>query len=136
MEVEFNKFIKFNGQKIKIKGKIDRIDEINNTVRIIDYKTGKKIYAKDLRLKKKEELFEEKGIYNLQLVIYAMAIHDEFENRDLKTGIISLKNRKEGFLTAFYEDNENLSSKEIENCKEIIFSIIKEIKDQKVKFES
>lgn len=136
VEIEFDKVFKFNNQKIKIKGKIDRIDEINNTIRIIDYKTGKKIYAKDLRLKKKEDLFEEKGIYNLQLIIYAVAIYDEFENRDLKTGIISLKNRKEGFLTAFYEDNENLSSKEIENCKEIILGIIKEIKDPKVKFEN
>ena len=85
---------RFNNQKIKIRGKIDRIDKINNTIRIIDYKTGKKIYAKDLRLKNKEQLFEEKGIYNLQLVVYAIAIYDEFKKRDLKTGIISLKNRK------------------------------------------
>ncbi len=136
VEVEFNKVFKFNNQEIKIRGKIDRIDEINNTLRIIDYKTGKKIYARELRLKNKEELFEEKGIYNLQLIVYAAAIYDEFENNNLKTGIISLKNRKEGFLTAFFGENEYLSAKEIDNCKEIVYSIIKEIKDPEVKFEN
>ena len=136
VEVEFNKVFEFNNQKIKIRGKIDRIDQINNTIRIIDYKTGKKIYAKDLWLKNKEQLFEEKGIYNLQLVVYAIAIYDEFKKRDLKTGIISLKNRKDGFLTAFYEDNMYLSSTEIDNYKEIVCSIINEIKDQDVKFEN
>ena len=136
VEVEFNKVFEFNNQKIKIRGKIDRIDQINNTIRIIDYKTGKKIYAKDLRLKNKEQLFEEKGIYNLQLVVYAIAIYDEFKKRDLKTGIISLKNRKDGFLTAFYEDNKYLSSTEIDNYKEIVCSIINEIKDKEVKFEN
>ena len=44
-------------------------------------------------------------------------------------GIISLKNRKDGFLTAFYEENKYLSSTEIDNYKEIVFSIINEIKD-------
>ena len=136
VEVEFNKVFKFNNQKIKIRGKIDRIDEINNTVRIIDYKTGKKIYAKDLRLKNREELFEEKGIYNLQLIFYAFAIYDRFENSNLRTGIISLKNRKEGFLTAYYENSEYLSLTEIDNCKEIVCSIINEIKDQGVRFEN
>jgi hypothetical protein len=136
VEVEFKKVFEFNNQKIKIRGKIDRIDQINNTIRIIDYKTGKKIYAKDLRLKNKEQLFEEKGIYNLQLVVYAIAIYDEFKKRDLKTGIISLKNRKDGFLTAFYEENKYLSSTEIDNYKEIVCSIINEIKDPEVKFEN
>ena len=131
VEVEFKKDFEFNNQKIKIRGKIDRIDQINNTIRIIDYKTGKKIYAKDLRVKNKEQLFEEKGIYNLQLVVYAIAIYDECKKRDLKTGIISLKNRKDGFLTAFYEDNKYLSSTEIENYKEIVCSIINEIKDKR-----
>ena len=136
VEVEFNKVFKFNNEKIKIRGKIDRIDELNNTLRIIDYKTGKKIYAKDLKLKKKEMLFEEKGIYNLQLLVYAVAIYDEFKNKDIKTGIISLKNRKEGFLTAFIGENEYLSETEIGNCKEIIYGIINEIKDQGVRFEN
>ena len=136
VEVEFKKVFEFNNQKINIRGKIDRIDQINNTIRIIDYKTGKKIYAKDLRLNNKEQLFEEKGIYNLQLVVYAIAIYDEFKKRDLKTGIISLKNRKDGFLTAFYENNKYLSSTEIDNYKEIVCSIINEIKDQEVKFEN
>ena len=136
VEVEFNKVFKFNNEKIKIRGKIDRIDELNNTLRIIDYKTGKKIYAKDLKLKKKEMLFEEKGIYNLQLLVYAAAIYDEFKNKDIKTGIISLKNRKEGFLTAFIGENEYLSETEIGNCKEIIYGIINEIKDRGVRFEN
>lgn len=41
LEERFEKTIELNGIQLKIKGTIDRIDSIGNTIRIIDYKSGK-----------------------------------------------------------------------------------------------
>ena len=48
--------------KYNVKGIIDRIDEVDGVIRIIDYKTGKKLYRNNLRLKSIEY---KKGKWNL-----------------------------------------------------------------------
>ncbi len=42
IEKEFDSILKDNVKEYKIRGKIDRIDEINGKLRVIDYKSGKK----------------------------------------------------------------------------------------------
>ena len=44
IEKEFDSTLKDNVKEYKIRGKIDRIDEINGKLRVIDYKSGKKLY--------------------------------------------------------------------------------------------
>ena len=44
-----------NGKKIQLKGFIDRLDEVNGTIRVVDYKTGIK---KPLEFKSIESLFD------------------------------------------------------------------------------
>ena len=53
-------------------------------------------------------------------MIYALGLHEEIGNKNIKSGIISLKNMKDGVLegkcageTEFSEDNLNLYKKEI-----------------------
>ena len=41
VESEFENKIRESGVEYKIKGKIDRVDELNGEVRVIDYKSGK-----------------------------------------------------------------------------------------------
>ena len=48
VEREFENEIKDKGKKFKIKGKIDRIDELNGEVRVIDYKSGKKLIPREI----------------------------------------------------------------------------------------
>jgi ATP-dependent exoDNAse (exonuclease V) beta subunit len=68
-------------------GFIDRIDILNGTLRIIDYKTAK---PKNLKIKIKEDkienlFFDDKYKQAMQLCIYQYCISqiDEFKNRDL-----------------------------------------------------
>ena len=43
IERKFENEINDKGKKFKIRGKIDRIDELNGEIRVIDYKSGKKL---------------------------------------------------------------------------------------------
>ena len=120
IEKRFNTIVECENKEYRFKGKVDRVDEYNGVVRIIDYKSGKKLYKKDVEIKNIGEIKTEKGIYNLQLMIYALGLHEEIGNKNIKSGIISLKNMKDGVLegkcageTEFTEENLNLYKKEI-----------------------
>jgi hypothetical protein len=87
---------------IKLKGKIDRIDEVNGVSRIIDYKTGKVIPGQlkinDWTLISSDEKFSK----SFQVMTYAYMYLSTFKlsvnELSLETGIISFKNLKEGFM--------------------------------------
>lgn len=83
---------------IILKGKLDRIDQINGVTRIIDYKTGK-VASRDVVLPAWEELIrEERYSKAFQLLCYAFMYHREQYQDPVHAGIISLKNLKEGPL--------------------------------------
>lgn len=74
-------------------GFIDRIDILNGTLRIIDYKTAK---PKNLKIKLKEDkienlFFDDKYKQAMQLCMYQYCISQivEFKNREIETGIWS-----------------------------------------------
>lgn len=84
-EVAFgdNKFfpaIELNGGKVKIKGKIDRVDYNDNYYRVIDYKTGKVDVS-------------DKGLFSgtkLQLYLYSLAVQSKFGNKKAPAGLYYL----------------------------------------------
>ena len=137
VEREFENEIKDRGGKMfKIRGKIDRIDELNGEVRIIDYKSGKKLSKRNLTIKDSEELTGEKGIYNLQLLIYMLGISEEFSEKTIKSGIINLKNISEGVLEGVFNGKTELSNTEMENYKNEIITIITNILDKNKLFKN
>ncbi len=86
--------IEINGNqtKIKIGGKIDRIDLLNGNIRVLDYKSGN---VKSKSFSQVEDLFNrdvkdpKKEI--LQAMIYAWILSEKFGNDNLKPGIYGLK---------------------------------------------
>ena len=136
VEKEFENEIKDRGKIFKIRGKIDRIDELNGEVRIIDYKSGKKISKRNLTIKDSEELTGEKGIYNLQLLVYMLGIKEEFNEKTIKSGIINLKNISEGVLEGVFNGKTELSNTEMENYKNEIIMIITNILDKNKLFKN
>ena len=99
LEVGFNLF-----------GKIDRIDEFNGEVRIIDYKTGGTA-IKDLRNKTLEKLLENDSPKSVQLMLYKY-MYCKNTGQEVASGILSLKNISSGYLALdkedWQEDFENL----------------------------
>ncbi len=84
----------------KIHGNVDRIDELNGVLRIIDYKTGK-VDKSNLKAFDFEKLREEKLHKAVQVLMYAF-LYTKSTNfnflKPLKAGIYSFKNLNEGFL--------------------------------------
>ena len=103
IEKEFASSLQDNIKEYKIRGKIDRIDKINGKLRVIDYKSGKKLYKRDLEIKDISEIRSENGIYNLQLLFYMTGIYKEMSTKIIKSGIISLKNINDGLLEGIFE---------------------------------
>ena len=136
VEKEFETKIKDGSNKYKIRGKIDRVDQVNGEVRVIDYKSGKKISRSDVTIKENDEITEEKGIYNLQLLIYMLGTEKEFKGKRIKSGIINLKNISDGVLEGIFNGETSLGSNELNNYKVLIIDLIKRILDKNLMFKN
>ena len=123
---------------IKIGGSVDRVEDRNGTIRIIDYKTGK-VNATDLVLKNWEGLTADlKSDKIIQILAYAFVLFPEYEGRKIEAGIISFKNMKARFMPfTFKQDKEvnTLISEEIiaDYISELIV-LLNEILDQNQPF--
>jgi hypothetical protein len=95
---------------VKIGGKVDRIEERNGKIRIIDYKTGK-VDKPNVTLKTWDKLTQDiKNDKIIQILAYAFMFQKEAENKVVEAGIISFKNLKSGFLPfGFKEGSETRS---------------------------
>ena len=143
--IEENFNVKFQSKKFKeeinLKGQIDRIDNLNGSLRIIDYKTGKKIEKRELNISSWENIeIDHDKIKNwFQLLFYAYAFNmTNNQNLPIEVGIISFKNLKSGLLkfnfgTRF--DNTSIVNDEtIRNYKIILEDILTEIMNSNISF--
>ncbi|MDB4133739.1 PD-(D/E)XK nuclease family protein [Flavobacteriaceae bacterium] len=143
IEEDFN--IKFQSKKFKeeinLKGQIDRIDNLNGTLRIIDYKTGKKIEKRELNISNWEDIeIDYDKIKNwFQILFYAYAYNmTSNQNLPIEVGIISFKNLKSGLLkfnfgTRF--DNTSVINEDVlKNYKIILENILTEIMNSNINF--
>lgn len=86
------------GFPIVLKGKLDRIDELDGTIRIIDYKTGK-VESKHVEIVAWEEITAEYRYSKaFQLLCYALMYTDKNHVETIESGIISFKNLNSGLL--------------------------------------
>lgn len=124
------------GIDLRLKGKIDRIDSLNETIRLLDYKTGK-VTENDLKLTNKNltnKLFKKKEFDKAnQLLIYAyLWLHKE-PNQAIELGIISTQNKRTYQPLSF--EKETLFSPElIEKTKEQLADLLLEILEPSLPF--
>jgi hypothetical protein len=128
---------------VKISGKVDRIELRNNTIRIIDYKTGK-VEANKLKINTFEgltlDLANDKII---QLLCYALMFQTNplKGNYNVEVGIFSFKNMKAGFLPFTFGKGRGVVSETIitteflENFKEELVILIQEILNPAISFK-
>jgi hypothetical protein len=120
------------GQKISFFGFIDRIDRLNGTLRIIDYKTAK---IKNLIVKIDEdnvaEYFQNSDRKQaLQLCIYQYVVQNlpEFWGHAIETGIWSFAEARKGVVSLQFEKGD------IDDAMKSIKSLIEEILNPDINF--
>ncbi|MBA4275337.1 PD-(D/E)XK nuclease family protein [Flavobacterium sp.] len=124
---------------VLIKGNVDRIEECNGVIRIIDYKTGK-VEKPNVTLKSWKGLTAEiKNDKIIQVLAYAYMYENEVNGKPIEAGIISFKNLKSGFLPFNFKDgkveNAIIGKEILSNYLEQMVLLLNEILDKEIPFE-
>jgi hypothetical protein len=121
---------------VKLTGKIDRVDSLNGTKRIIDYKTGS-VDDGSLKLTgdKLPQIFtEDKFGKSLQLVLYAHLFFGSHENQTVQFGIYPLKFPKKGVVTLSLNGDFDFDNGIVELTGNGLSGLIEEILNPEIPF--
>jgi len=131
------------GFPVYLRGFVDRIDELDGVLRVIDYKTGKVEQSK-VEVVNWEDITTDYEKYNksFQVLAYAYMMHKQSSlKKPLEAGIISFKNLKYGLLKFAKKDSPRSKNKDatitedtINKYHEELKKLILEIFDQKFDF--
>lgn len=125
---------------VKINGKVDRVDEYNGQLRIIDYKTGT-VKQGDVELIDWEELNQDyKYSKAFQVLTYALMMNKEIPVNNAEAGIISFKNLGSGFLkfgtktSPYSKRDQQITTETLETFTVELKKLILEICDPNIPF--
>lgn len=116
------------GFPINIHGKVDRVDEYNGTLRIIDYKTGK-VDQSHLNIANWDDVTTDyKYSKIIQVMAYAYMMNSSSPFKCAEAGIISFKNLKSGVLKFTKKTSPNSRSGETLITDEIFEDYLEQLK--------
>lgn len=128
---------------VKLKGKVDRVDKLNDVVRVIDYKSGK-VDQNKVEIINWDDLNTDYDKYSksFQVLSYAyMLTKQNIIQTPLEAGIISFKNLKSGFLKFAIKDsphsrnkNHEITDQTLADFEIQLKKLILEICNQKIAF--
>lgn len=124
---------------VLIKGNVDRIENRNGTIRIIDYKTGK-VEKASVALSTWDGLTEDiKNDKIIQVLAYAFMFEKEPNGLPIEAGIISFKNLKAGFLPFNFKSGKEVKTtidqEIIDNYLEQIVLLLSQIFNETIPFK-
>ncbi|ADV48605.1 hypothetical protein Celal_1290 [Cellulophaga algicola DSM 14237] len=120
--------------KIRLRGKLDRVDEIDGATRIIDYKTGK-VESRNVKITAWNDLIENYDKSKaFQLLCYAIMIDKVKPIETIKAGIISFKNLNSGTLYFSEKRTEEINKSTLLEFKNVLDTLIQEIFNPDIPF--
>lgn len=121
------------GISVKLKGTIDRIDEVDQTTRLIDYKTGT-VDEKTLKLKEWNQLILPQRSKALQLAIYQLLMLKSgliSSQSKLECGIINLQKPGKGLMALSLPEDDQSAGVE-ENISNQLVTLFEELYDKEI----
>lgn len=127
---------------IILKGKVDRVDEINGKLRIVDYKSGK-VESKHVEIVDWVELREDYTYSKaFQVLAYAYMRYQNTPFTEAEAGIISFKNLQAGFLNFCIKDKRapravkdtSITKETLALFEEQLHALIREIVNPEIPF--
>lgn len=137
LEQEYTHDFLINALPVRLKGKIDRIDVSNGTLRIIDYKTGN-VQSGELNFKKWENLLDDLQLNkSFQLLMYAWlyAKNNKQLPSQINSGIISFRELSAGVKSVSTPLGKNLDELILQEFENVLKTIITEIVDKSIPFK-
>ncbi|WP_228236529.1 PD-(D/E)XK nuclease family protein [Allomuricauda sp. M10] len=110
-----------------LKGTLDRVDEVDGTLRIIDYKTGK-VEPKNVKVTDWEELitnYDKSKAF--QLLCYAYLYSKKHSVHQMKAGIYSFKNLSKGLFSFTEDKNDIIDGQTLSTFESYLYRLILEI---------
>lgn len=137
-QIDFPKF-KF---PIKIKGYVDRIDEVDGVLRILDFKSGKVIDSQLRMGDFSKILLDYKFSKALQVLLYAYLYtqqKDYDSSKELQAGIVSFKNLNAGFMPVnfaapFTKPDYRITKAQLQDFLATVENLLLEIFDPSIPF--
>jgi len=143
VEQKLTASLSLSGRKVKIRGTIDRVDRLNGTLRILDYKTGTVVNA-DVTIGSRKEgaqlekLLENKKPKLFQLLTYAWlytkAKKIPIKDISFELGILSTRNYKSGMLKAVIGNQKEIDFELLQVFETQLKSLLSELFDVKTPF--
>lgn len=126
---------------VKIHGNVDRVDELNGEIRIIDYKSGM-VKSSELKVLNFAELREREQYKAIQVLLYAFLYTKSKKynsSKNLKGGIFSFKNLNQEFLAINFSSNyrspdTTITPEKLDQFLEEIKGYIREIYNPAIDF--
>lgn len=132
--------INYNNEEISVllKGIADRIDRFSNTIRIIDYKTGK-VEPKNLTINSLDELLEKNDAGKaFQVLFYSYLYYKNnatpLGQQQLQSGIVSFRQLSSNFMAFNLNKETNISPEILEEFESVLATILTEILDKTIPF--
>lgn len=127
--------LKFSFGELKFVSKMDRIEEVDGSILILDYKTGKADIKSKKRSKHVIEFGSREAVKNsvgsFQLPLYILMAQKHYENKLINAGLYDLKSTKINYLfDEFKDDNQEI----IMEYKQALESILAEMLNPEIPF--
>ena len=127
--------------KFALKGKMDRVQEEDGVLHVLDYKTGN-VEPNKLTFSDNEDIIQNKKTNIIQLACYNLIVGSILNSNKLfKSGIISFKHINQGTLwmkekISFKERKDVFNEEDLKNFENLVYEIVEDIHDVNSTFKN